>query len=326
MSFFPIEQAPARLNRSELAVPGSQINMFQKAADSDVDIIFLDLEDAVAPDEKETARKNIIKALNEIDWGGKTMSIRINGLDTHYMYKDVVDIVEQAGERLDLIMIPKVGTAADVYAVDMLVTQVEDAMGYKKRIGFEHIIETALGMQNVSEIAAASKRNESLHFGVADYAASTRARTTSIGGVHPDYSVLTDKLEGEERQIHWGDMWHYAIARMVVAARANGLRPIDGPFGDFKDPDGFKAAAKRAAVLGCEGKWAIHPSQVDLANEVFTLPEKEVQKAHDILEAMKKAQESGAGAATLNGKLIDAASIRQAEQIIEQTKLIETLS
>ena len=207
MSFFPIEQAPARLNRSELAVPGSQLNMFQKAADSDVDIIFLDLEDAVAPDEKETARKNIIKALNEIDWGGKTMSIRINGLDTHYMYKDVVDIVEQAGERLDLIMIPKVGTAADVYAVDMLVTQVEDAMGYKKRIGFEHIIETALGMQNVSEIAAASKRNESLHFGVADYAASTRARTTSIGGVHPDYSVLTDKLEGEDRQIHWGDMW-----------------------------------------------------------------------------------------------------------------------
>ena len=249
MSFFPIEQAPARLNRSELAVPGSQINMFQKAADSDVDIIFLDLEDAVAPDEKETARKNIIKALNEIDWGGKTMSIRINGLDTHYMYKDVVDIVEQAGERLDLIMIPKVGTAADVYAVDMLVTQVEDAMGYKKRIGFEHIIETALGMQNVSEIAAASKRNESLHFGVADYAASTRARTTSIGGVHPDYSVLTDKLEGEERQIHWGDMWHYAIARMVVAARANGLRPIDGPFGDFKDPDGFKAAAKRLSLI-----------------------------------------------------------------------------
>ena len=126
------------------------------------------------------------------------MSIRINGLDTHYMYRDVVDIVEQAGERLDLIMIPKVGTAADVYAVDMMVTQVEDAMGYKKRIGFEHIIETALGMQNVSEIAA-SKRNESLHFGVADYAASTRARTTSIGGVHPDYSVLTDKVEGENR-------------------------------------------------------------------------------------------------------------------------------
>ena len=322
MSFFPIEQAPARLNRSELAVPGSQVNMFQKAADSDVDIIFLDLEDAVAPDEKETARKNIIKALNEIDWGGKTMSIRINGLDTHYMYKDVVDIVEQAGERLDLIMIPKVGTAADVYAVDMLVTQVEDAMGYKKRIGFEHIIETALGMQNVSEIAAASKRNESLHFGVADYAASTRARTTSIGGVHPDYSVLTDKLEGEERQIHWGDMWHYAIARMVVAARANGLRPIDGPFGDFKDPDGFKAAAKRAAVLGCEGKWAIHPSQITLANEVMSPSESEILKANRILEAMADAEASGKGAVSLDGRLIDYASIKQAEVLVEKAKQI----
>lgn len=177
MSFHPIEQAPGRLNRSELAVPGSQPQMFEKAADSDADVIFLDLEDAVAPDEKLQARKNIIKALNEIDWGRKSMSIRINGLDTHYMYRDVVDIVEQAGERLDLIMIPKVGTAADVYAVDMLVTQIEDATGLKKRIGFEHIIETALGMQNVHEIAAASKRNESLHFGVADYAASTRART-----------------------------------------------------------------------------------------------------------------------------------------------------
>ncbi|MGB2358136.1 MAG: HpcH/HpaI aldolase/citrate lyase family protein, partial [Paracoccaceae bacterium] len=248
MSFHPVEQAPGRLNRSELAVPGSQPQMFEKAAKSDVDVIFLDLEDAVAPDEKLQARKNIIKALNEIDWGTKSMSIRINGLDTHYMYRDVVDIVEQAGERLDLIMIPKVGTAADVYAVDMMVTQIEDAKGYKKRIGFEHIIETALGMQNVTEIAAASKRNESLHFGVADYAASTRARTTIIGGVNPDYSVLTDPNEDGGRDIHWGDMWHYALARMVVAARANGLRPIDGPFGDFSDPAGYRAAAKRAAV------------------------------------------------------------------------------
>jgi len=322
MSFFPIEQAPARLNRSELAVPGSQVNMFQKAADSDVDIIFLDLEDAVAPDEKEQARKNIIKALNEIDWGTKTMSIRINGLDTHYMYRDVVDIVEQAGERLDLIMIPKVGTAADVYAVDMIVTQVEDAMGYKKRIGFEHIIETALGMQNVSEIAAASKRNESLHFGVADYAASTRARTTSIGGVHPDYSVLTDKVEGEERDTHWGDMWHYAIARMVVAARANGLRPIDGPFGDFQDPDGFRAAAKRAAVLGCEGKWAIHPSQIALANEVMSPSDAEILKANRILEAMADAEASGKGAVSLDGRLIDYASIKQAEVLVEKAKQI----
>ncbi|SIT07575.1 HpcH/HpaI aldolase/citrate lyase family protein [Paracoccus saliphilus] len=322
MSFFPIEQAPARLNRSELAVPGSQPQMFQKAAESDVDVIFLDLEDAVAPDEKVQARKNIIKALNEIDWGKKSMSIRINGLDTHYMYRDVVDVVEQAGERLDLIMIPKVGTAADVYAVDMMVTQIEDAKGYGKRIGFEHIIETALGMQNVSEIAAASKRNESLHFGVADYAASTRARTTVIGGVNENYAVLTDPDQDGSRQVHWGDMWHYAISRMVVAARANGLRPIDGPFGDFSDPDGYKAAAYRAAVLGCEGKWAIHPSQVALANEVMSPSAEEVARAEKILAAMAEAEAAGKGAVSLDGRLIDYASIRQAEVLVEKARQI----
>ena len=300
MSFQPIEQAPGRLNRSELAIPGSQPQMFEKAAKLDVDVIFLDLEDAVAPNEKEQARKNIIKALNEIDWGNKSMSVRINGLDTHYMYRDVVDVVEQAGERLDLIMIPKVGTAADVYAVDMMVTQIEAAKGYKKRIGFEHIIETALGMQNVSEIAAASPRNESLHFGVADYAASTRARTTIIGGVNEDYSVLTDPAKDGSREVHWGDMWHYALARMVVAARANGLRPIDGPFGDFSDPDGYRAAAKRAAVLGCEGKWAIHPSQAALANEVMSPSDSEVDRAERILKAMADAEKTGKGAVSLD--------------------------
>jgi len=322
MSFYPIEQAPGRLNRSELAVPGSQPQMFEKAAQSDVDVIFLDLEDAVAPDEKPQARKNIIKALNEIDWNTKTMSIRINGLDTHYMYRDVVDIVEQAGERLDLIMIPKVGTASDVYAVDMLTTQVEDATGLSKRIGFEHIIETALGMQNVSDIAAASKRNESLHFGVADYAASMRARTTVIGGVNQHYSVLTDPLEGGNRETHWADMWHSAIANMVVAARANGLRPIDGPFGDFTDPEGYKAAAYRAAVLGCEGKWAIHPSQIELANEVMSPSDDEIDKAQRIIEAMAEAEAAGKGAVSLDGRLIDYASIRQAEVLVEKARQI----
>ena len=322
MSFHPIEQAPGRLNRSELAVPGSQPEMFEKAAKSDVDVIFLDLEDAVAPDEKEGARKNIIRALNEVDWGTKSMSIRINGLDTHYMYRDVVDIVEQAGERLDLIMIPKVGTAADVYAIDMMVTQIEDAKGYKKRIGFEHIIETALGMQNITEIAGASKRNESLHFGVADYAASTRARTTVIGGVNENYAVLTDPDANENRETHWGDMWHYALARMVVAARANGLRPIDGPFGDFKDVEGYRAAAYRAAVLGCEGKWAIHPSQIELANEVMSPSEAEISKAQRILKAMEEAEAAGKGAVSLDGRLIDYASIRQAEVLVEKAKQI----
>ena len=324
MSFQPIEQAPGRLNRSELAIPGSQPQMFEKAAKLNVDVIFLDLEDAVAPNEKEQARKNIIKALNEIDWGNKSMSVRINGLDTHYMYRDVVDVVEQAGNRLDLIMIPKVGTAADVYAVDMMVTQIEAAKGYKKRIGFEHIIETALGMQNVSEIAAASPRNESLHFGVADYAASTRARTTIIGGVNEDYSVLTDPAKDGSREVHWGDMWHYALARMVVAARANGLRPIDGPFGDFSDPDGYRAAAKRAAVLGCEGKWAIHPSQAALANEVMSPSDSEVDRAERILKAMADAEKTGKGAVSLDGRLIDYASIRQAEVLIEKVKQVAT--
>lgn len=324
MSFTIVEQAPARLNRSELAVPGSQPQLFEKAAKSAADVIFLDLEDAVAPDDKAQARKNIVAALRDVDWGTKTLSVRINGLDTHYMYRDVVDVIEQGGERLDLIMIPKVGTASDVYAVDMLVTQCEAAVGRKKRIGFEMIIETALGMQNVHEIAAASKRNESLHFGVADYAASTKARTTNIGGANPDYAVLTDKNAAGQRDVHWGDMWHYAVARMVVAARANGLRPVDGPFGDFSDPDGYKAGGNRAGVLGCEGKWAIHPSQVALANELFTPSDAEVKKAERIMEAMVQAQREGKGAVSLDGRLIDLASIRQAEVLVSKAKQIAT--
>jgi malyl-CoA/(S)-citramalyl-CoA lyase len=322
MSFTIVEQAPARLNRSELAVPGSNPKLFEKAAASAADVVFLDLEDAVAPDDKEQARKNVIEAINDIDWGSTTLSLRINGLDTHYMYRDVVDVLEQTSGRLDLIMIPKVGTAADVYAVDMLVTQVEDAMGRDKRIGFEHIIETALGMANVDAIAAASKRNESLHFGVADYAASTKARTTVIGGPNALYGVLTDKEEGKEREYHWGDMWHYAVSRMVVAARANGLRPIDGPFGDFSDPDGFVAQANRAACIGCEGKWAIHPSQIELANQVNSPSEAEVTKAKRILEAMEQAQREGKGAVALDGRLIDIASIKQAEVMVKKAEQI----
>jgi malyl-CoA/(S)-citramalyl-CoA lyase len=323
MSFTIVEQCTPRLNRSELAVPGSNLRFLEKAAQSPADVIFLDLEDAVAPPDKEQARKNIIEALNDMDWGGRTMSLRINGLDTHYCYRDVVDVVEQAGNKLDLIMIPKAGTAADIYAIDMLVTQIEAAKGFTKRIGFEMIIETALGMMNVDAIAGASPRNESLHFGVADYAASTKARTTRIGGPHPDYVVLTDaEEEGAARETHWQDMWHYPITRMVVAARAHGLRPIDGPFGDIRDPDGYRAQALRAAVLGCEGKWSIHPSQTDLANELFSPSEKDVTQAKRILDAMEKAQKEGAGAVTLDGKLIDIASIKQAENLVKKAEQI----
>jgi malyl-CoA/(S)-citramalyl-CoA lyase len=222
-------------------------------------------------------------------------------------------------------MIPKVGVREDTYAIDMLVTQIEDKTAREKKIGFELIVETSLGITNLDNIITGSERIESLHFGYADYAASIRMRTTNIGGSNSDYSILTDEIDGK-RSIHWNDMWHYPISKMTTIGRAHGLRIIDGPFGDFSDPDSFKSHAKRTAILGCEGKWAIHPSQVDLANDVFTLPENEVNKAKEIIKTMKKAQESGSGAATLNGKLIDAASIRQAEQIIQQTKLIESLS
>jgi malyl-CoA/(S)-citramalyl-CoA lyase len=319
MSFTLIEQATPRLHRSELAVPGSSPALFEKAAKSKVDIIFLDVEDAVAPDDKEQARKNIVAGLNDIDWGNKTMMVRINGLDTHYMYRDVVDIVE-ACPRLDMILIPKVGVAADVYAIDMLVTQIEAAKKRSKRIGFEVLIETALGMANVEAIAQSSKRLEAMSFGVADYAASTRARTTVIGGVNPDYGVLSDKDAEGKRQYFWADQWHAAQTRMMVACRAYGLRPIDGPFGDFGDSEGYLAAARRAAVLGYEGKWAIHPSQVELANQVFTPSEAEVGKARRIVEAMQQAAKEGRGAVSLDGKLIDIASIRMAEALLDKAK------
>jgi malyl-CoA/(S)-citramalyl-CoA lyase len=320
MSFTVIEQATPRLHRSELAVPGSNPGMFEKAAASAADIVFLDCEDAVAPDDKEQARRNIVQALNEIDWGRKTTMVRINGLDTHYMYRDVVDIVE-ACPRLDMVLIPKVGTAADVYAVDMLVTQIEAAKKRTKRIGFEVLIETALGMANVEAIAQASKRLEAMSFGVADYAASTRARTTVIGGVHKDSVVLTDKDAEGRRQVFWTDPWHATQTRMMVACRAYGLRPIDGPFGDFSDPDGYRAAANRAAVLGYEGKWAIHPSQIALANEVFTPSAAEVTKARRIMDAMAQAAREGKGAVSLDGRLIDLASIRMAEALLAKAQV-----
>jgi citrate lyase subunit beta/citryl-CoA lyase len=312
MSFTQYKPAQARLQRSELAVPGSKPEMFEKAAASTADYIFLDVEDAVIPDEKEQARKNIIQGLNDIDWRGKTMSVRINGLDTHYMYRDVVDIVEQAGDRLDTILIPKAGTAADVYVVDCLLTQIEVAKGLKKRIGIECLIETALGGANVMSIATASPRMEALHFGVADYAASMRARTTNIGGLNPDYVC-----EGA-----MNDQWHAALVNMATACRAFGLRAIDGPFGDFNDPEGFKAAARRVAALGYEGKWAIHPSQIALANEVMSPPEKEVTRARRILEALAEAAKQGKGAAQLDGKMIDIASERMARNVLAQHEQI----
>jgi len=298
-----------RLQRSELAVPGSNTSFIDKAAESAADFVFLDLEDAVAPPDKEQARRNVIEALRDIDWAakGKTVSVRINGLDTHYMYRDVIDVMEQAGDRLHTILVPKVGVPADLYCVETLVAQVEQAKGYQRQVGIEALIETALGMANVEAIAAAPGRLEALHFGVADYAASNRARTVSIGGLNPNYP---------------GDQWHFALSRMIVACRAYGLRPIDGPFGDYSDPDGFRASARRAAALGCEGKWAIHPSQIQLANDVFSPPEAEVDRARRIIDALRQAEAQGKGAASVDGKMIDAASERMAQTVITMDEAI----
>jgi citrate lyase subunit beta/citryl-CoA lyase len=292
-----------RLQRSELAVPGTNTTFIDKAANSAADVVFLDLEDAVAPGDKERARRTVIEALRDIDWAakGKTISVRINGLDTHYMYRDVIEVMEQAGERLDTLLVPKVGVPADLYCVETLINQVEQAKGYSRKVGLEALIETALGMANVEAIASAPGRLEALHFGVADYAASNRARTVSIGGLNPDYP---------------GDQWHYALSRMIVACRAYGLRAIDGPYGDYSDPDGFRASAKRAAALGAEGKWAIHPSQIPLANEVFSPPETEVKRAQRIIDALAEAAAQGRGAASVDGKMIDAASERMARTVI----------
>jgi citrate lyase subunit beta/citryl-CoA lyase len=285
--------------------------MFEKALNSTADFIFLDLEDAVSPNDKVTARENVIKALKEMDWrgNGKTISVRINGLDTHYMYRDVVEIMCQAGEFVDTLLIPKVGVQGDVYMVDCMVNQIEQERGLKNKVGLECLIETALGMVNIEEIAQSSKRLEALHFGVADYAASLRARTVVIGGLNPDYP---------------GDQWHHGLAKLVATCRAYGLRPIDGPFGDFNDPEGYIDAAKRGAAIGIEGKWAIHPSQIEHANTVFSPPVKEVEKAHRIIEELAKAAAEGKGAAQLDGRMIDAASEKMAENIINVNNLIQS--
>lgn len=305
-----------------LAVPGSKPQLFEKAVAGTADLIFFDLEDSVPPDQKEQARKDVIAALNDLDSRGKPISVRINGLDTHYMYRDVVDLVEQAGNHLDLILVPKVGCAADIYALDMLLTQIEQAKGIEKRIGIELLVETPLGLQNIGEIAAASPRNESIVFGSADYAAAVEARTAGIiGAPSPDYHILTDPDPEGGRERHWGDMWHYQLARLVAVAHANGLRPIDGPFADIKDPDGWLASAKRARTLGCEGKMVIHPSQVEPANELFKPSDKEVEQARRILEALEQAERAGAGTVALDGKMIDIASIRQAEALVKKAEL-----
>jgi len=316
MSFRIQPQPVARPNRCQLFGPGSRPAIFEKMAASEADVINLDLEDSVSPADKPQARKSVIEAIGGVDWGTKTLSVRINGLDSPYWYRDVVDLLEQASERLDLIMIPKVGCAADIYAVDALVTSIEAAMGRSKRIGFEVIIESAAGITHVEEIAAASPRLQAMSLGAADFAASMGMQTTGIGGTQEHYYM---HREGAN---YWSDPWHWAQAAIVAACRTHGVLPVDGPFGDFSDDEGFRAQARRSATLGMIGKWAIHPRQVALSNEVFTPSEAAVAEAREILAAMEEAKASGQGATVYKGRLVDIASIKQAEVIVKQSEMI----
>ena len=316
MSFRLQPAAPARPNRCQLFGPGSNPKIHPKMAASAADVINLDLEDSVAPGDKDQARATVIGSVNSIEWGNKTLSVRINGLDTPYWYRDVVDLLEQAGDRLDQIMIPKVGCAADVYAVDALVSAIEAAKGRARRISFEVIIESAAGIAHVEEIAASSPRMEAMSLGAADFAASMGMQTTGIGGTQENYYMI------HEGQKHWSDPWHWAQAAIVAACRTHGVLPVDGPFGDFSDDEGFVAQARRSATLGMVGKWAIHPKQIALANEVFTPSEAAVAEARDILAAMETAKANGEGATVYKGRLVDIASIKQAEVIVRQSEMI----
>ncbi|MEO1455382.1 MAG: L-malyl-CoA/beta-methylmalyl-CoA lyase [Pseudomonadota bacterium] len=316
MSFRVQPAAPARPNRCQLFGPGSRPAIFEKMAGSAADVINLDLEDSVAPDDKPEARRNIVQAIGDIDWGTKYLSVRINGLDTPYWYADVVELLENASDRIDQIMIPKAGCAADIYAVDALVSSIEAAKGRSKPISLEVIIETAAGIAHVEEIAASSPRLHAMSLGAADFAASMGMQTTGIGGTQENYYM---HREGAK---YWSDPWHWAQTAIVAACRTHGVLPVDGPFGDFSDDEGFRAQALRSATLGMVGKWAIHPKQVALANEVFTPSEAQVTEAREILEAMEQAKRDGAGAAVYKGRLVDLASIRQAEVIVRQSEMI----
>ncbi|RKF13913.1 CoA ester lyase [Roseovarius spongiae] len=316
MSFRLQPAAPSRPNRCQLFGPGSNAKLFEKMAASDADVVNIDLEDSVSPTDKDRARAQTIEAINDVDWGSKVLSVRINGLDSGWWYRDVVDLLEQAGDRLDQIMIPKAGCAADIYAVDALVTAVERARGRTKPISFEVIIESAAGIAHVEEIAAASPRLQAMSLGAADFAASMGMATTGIGGTQENYYMLHDGAK------HWSDPWHWAQAAIVAACRTHGLLPVDGPFGDFSDDDGFRAQARRSATLGMVGKWAIHPKQIALANEIFTPTEEAVTEAREILAAMEEAKARGEGATTYKGRLVDIASIKQAENIVKQAEMI----
>ncbi|MCD0505931.1 HpcH/HpaI aldolase/citrate lyase family protein [Bordetella petrii] len=312
---------PLRLHRSELAVPASRPQFFAKAATSAADVVFLDLEDAVAPQLKAQARGQAIAALNEIDWGAKTLAVRVNGLDTPWALEDIVDVARQA-PRLDLVLLPKAGSAFDVQFVDQALALIERETGRAKRTGIEVLIETARGVANVEAIAASSSRLEAMIFGVGDYTVDMRTYDPVFGTPSPRYAVLTHGQDGA-RERHWNDQWHFAMARIANACRACGLRPVDGPFTDYGDAEGFRACAQRAAALGFEGKWAIHPTQVGLANEAFSPTPEQQAWASRIRGMIDASNRQGQGAVGDGGVLVDMAHLKQADAIAQRQALIE---
>lgn len=297
---------PSRLRRSELSTPGTSEKMIVKAAASSADLVFLDLEDAVAPAEKEKARQPIVAALNDLDWGTKVRAVRINGTHTHWCADDLAAVMEGAGARLDVVIIPKVKAPRDVWFVDTLLTQLETKLRLPVgRIGIEILIEEAEALARVEEIATCCARLEALILGVGDLSASLGMRLGQIGDTDERYP---------------GDVWHFARNRLIAAARAAGLDPIDGPYGAIRNPDGYRREALWASTLGAVGKWAIHPSQIDIANEVFAPNEKEIAQATAVVAAVREAEAAGAGAATYNGTMIDAATARIFEGILERAR------
>lgn len=296
-----------RLQRSELSTPGSSEKMMAKAAASSADLVFLDLEDAVAPTEKVAARSKIVTALNTLDWGRKTRAVRINSLETEYAYEDIITIVEQAGDNLDVIIVPKVKSGKDVWWVDTLLSQMDLRLKRTRRIALEVLIEEVEAMVNVNDIARSSSRLEALIFGPGDYSASQGVDVQAIGAEDGSYP---------------GDLWHYARNQIIVAARAAGLAMIDGPYAGITNPDGYRQECTRAKTLGASGKWAIHPSQIDIANEVFSPTADQVERARRLVKAYAEAEAAGLGAVALDGDMVDAASVRILHNTVDKAELI----
>jgi citrate lyase subunit beta/citryl-CoA lyase/malyl-CoA/(S)-citramalyl-CoA lyase len=286
--------------------------MHAKASESVADVIMLDLEDSVPVGDKANARKTIIDSLLTVDWNRKTLTVRINGLDTPFGYRDLLEVAEAAGHLLDAIVIPKVNHAGDVHCISRMLDGIEMNKGFTNRIGIEASIETAVGLVNVAETAKASHRLKTLVFGIADYSASVGARLVSLSG------------HGEkEEEIYPGHRWNFALSRMVMVAKANGLMAIDAPYGNFKDPQGLEKSSIMACALGCDGKWAIHPDQIETINQVFSPSLEDVERAKKVLDAYHKAEAGGRGAVAVEGRMIDQATVRLAKQLWEQAKQLK---